>query len=451
MAVRLGVPESVSGVPLVRRLAWVTGARVILLTIALGAVAVLAVKRGFTFGSTTVQIVVATVGAGFALAGAYAAFLRRGRGLELLASAQLVLDQVTWTVLVYLTGGVASGAVSFYGLTCLLGAFLIGERGAAIAGVAGVACYGIFAFARVLGWVVPPPDQDPRLYVLSREELSYHVVVTVLVIVVVTLLASYLAERLRSAGGRIVAAEARAAHAERLAVLGGVAAGLAHEIRNPLGSIAGSIGLLRTNQGLSDDDKKLCDIIVRETSRLNDLVTDMMDVAKPRKPERAIVDAARIAKEVVELASTSGRSVSDVGVVFSGEASAGVSADASQLRQLIWNLVRNGVQASQAGGSVNVTVMEKPAGQVRLEVRDDGVGIDGEAKERIFDAFFTTRSHGTGIGLALVKRIADDHGFKIEVESEKGSGALFRVLLGPRMPTESDGSGRPWSARLSSR
>src|SRR6185503_17397187 len=151
MAVRLGIPESVAGVPLARRLAWVTGSRVILLLVALGALAVLDVKRGFTAGSTTLQIVVITLAVAFALAGVYAALLRRGRGLETLASAQLVLDQVTWTVLVYVTGGLASGATSFYGLTCLLGAFLIGERGAAIAGIAGVASYCLFALLRASG------------------------------------------------------------------------------------------------------------------------------------------------------------------------------------------------------------------------------------------------------------------------------------------------------------
>lgn len=437
MAVRLGVPESVAGVTLARRLAWVTGSRLVLLVIALGAVIVLNLRSGFAVGSTTVQIVLATLAAAFALAGVYASLLRRGKGLELLASAQLVLDQVTWTVLVYVTGGVASGATSFYGLTCLLGAFLIGERGAAIAGIAGVASYSLFALLRGSSLLEPPPDQDPGLYALARQQTSYHFLVTVLVIVVVTLLASYLAERLRSAGGRIVAAEARAEHAERLAVLGQLAAGLAHEIRNPLGSIAGSIGLLRTNTGLSGEDKKLCDIIARETSRLNDLVTDMMDVARPRKPDKSPVNVARVAREVVELASTSGRSVSDVAVTYSGEGSAGTSADSAQLRQLIWNLVRNGVQASRAGGTVHVSVAERADGVLVLEVRDDGVGIDADAKERIFDVFFTTRSHGTGIGLAVVKRIADDHGFSIEVESSKGSGATFRVLLGPRLPLDS--------------
>src|SRR5260221_11735138 len=137
MAVRLGVPESVAGIPLVRRLAWVIGARVVLLVVALGAVAVVNIERGFDVGSTTVQIVVASVAASFALAGIYAAVLRSGRRLVGLATAQLVLDQATWTVLVYLTGGAASGATSFYGLTCLLGGVLIGLRGSTIAGVTG--------------------------------------------------------------------------------------------------------------------------------------------------------------------------------------------------------------------------------------------------------------------------------------------------------------------------
>jgi signal transduction histidine kinase len=247
------------------------------------------------------------------------------------------------------------------------------------------------------------------------------------------LLTSYLADRLRTAGGRIVEAEARAESAERLAVLGRLAAGLAHEIRNPLGSIAGSVQLIRTSPSLSVEDRKLCEIIQREAARLNELVTDMMDVARPRKPEPAVVNASRLAREVVELASKSGRAVSDVTITYAGGEDVAVNADAAQLRQLIWNLVRNAVQASTAGGTVRVSVnCESDA--VVLRVEDDGVGIDPEAKERLFDAFFTTRSHGTGIGLAVVKRIADDHGFAIDVDSERGRGAVFRVKLGPPQP-----------------
>jgi len=435
MAVRLGVPEAVAGIPLARRLAWVVLARVVFLVVAIAALAFVNVKRGFDVGSTTIQIVLGIVAASFALAAIYGVVLRTGRGLVELATAQLVLDQVTWTVLVYVTGGAASGATSFYGLTCLLGGFLIGLRGSAVAGVSGITLYGVLVTALYLGWISPPPDQPPGIYDVSAEQLASYLLLNLLVVVVVTLLTSYLADRLRAASGQLVAAEARAQSAERLAVLGRLAAGLAHEIRNPLGSIAGSAQLLRTSQVLSDEDKKLCEIIQREAARLNDLVSDMMDVAKQRKPELRTIDAARLAREVVALASRSGRAVSDVHIVFSGEDSLCVRADASQLRQLIWNLVRNAVQASTAGGSVGVRV-EEVGGIGFLVVEDDGAGIEPEAMERLFDAFFSTRSHGTGIGLAVVKRIADEHGFSIGVDSERGRGARFRVALGPRVPSD---------------
>jgi signal transduction histidine kinase len=437
MAVRLGVPESVAGIPLVRRLAWVIGARVVILSVLLGAVAIVNVKRGFAVGSNTVQTALATIAVALALAAVYAGVLRKGRGIRALATAQIVLDQATWTVLVYLTGGAASGATSFYGLTCLVGAFLVGLRGAMISVVSGVLCYAVLTVSLFEGWLAPPSDQAPQVYAVTLEELSYHLLVNSLVMVVVTLLASYLAERLQTAGGRIVEAEARAESAERLAVLGRLAAGLAHEIRNPLGSIAGSIQLLRTSPVLSDEDRKLCGIIQSEASRLNDLVTDMMDVARPRPPQIGVVDSSRLAREVVSLATKSGRGVSDVEIQYTGEERAAVRADPSQLRQLVWNLVRNAVQASSAGGTVAVAILESE-GHVILTVRDDGVGIDPVARERLFDAFFTTRSHGTGIGLAVVKRIADEHGFSIDVQSAQGSGATFRVDLGAKLLWDSD-------------
>jgi signal transduction histidine kinase len=156
----------------------------------------------------------------------------------------------------------------------------------------------------------------------------------------------------------------------------------------------------------------------------------MMDLSRPRKPEIATVDAAAIAREVVELAAKSGRAVSDVEVVYSGAKRALVRADGSQLRQLVWNLVRNAVQASNAGDAVRVSVTSD-RDKVELEVVDRGIGIDEASRERLFDAFFTTRSQGTGVGLAVVKRIADEHGFRIEVQSGQGKGALFRVHLGP--------------------
>ncbi len=432
MKLTLGIPEIVGSAALPRRLAWLTGARLFFMSAALGLVGMLYLGGQYQLHSFTLRAGLLVFVVGFSLTAVYAALLRRGQQLEALADAQLILDQVMWSAVVYLTGGASSGATSLYGLSCLIGASLSGMRGAAVAAVSGGVMYGGLVTALARGWLGPPSDQPSALYLPTSDELSFYVVINLLVLVVVMLLAGTLADRLRWTGGELVAATERADQAERMAGLGRLAAGLAHEIRNPLGSIAGSVQLLRAGPGLSDEDRQLCAIIQDETSRLNDLVTDMMDLSRPRKPDFALVDVARVAKEVVALAARSGRAVADVDVVFEGAPTgeAVAWADGAQLRQLVWNLVRNAVQASGAGDAVTVTVaMAQANTAVMLSVADRGPGIAAAQMPRLFDAFFTTRSQGTGVGLAVVKRIADEHGFRIEVNSEAGGGAAFHVLM----------------------
>jgi two-component system sensor histidine kinase HydH len=439
--ISLGAPELVASPALSRRLALLTGLRLVFLTLCLALVGLLYL-RGASLGSTTLRVGLGLLIVSFALAGGYAVLLRVGRGLALVADAQIVFDQLTWTVVAYLTGGASSGAASLYGLSCLVGAALSGSRGAALAAGSGVVSYASLVLLLGSGWLVPPPDQPASVYQLSAEEIRFYLAVNALVMLVVALLAGLLAERLRWTGGELRLANERVERAERMAALGRLAAGLAHEIRNPLGSIAGSVALLSSARGLSSDDQKLCEIIAREADRLNDLVTDMMDLSRPRRPEPAPVDIALIAQDVVELATRSGRAVSDVQVVYEGPTSLVVQADGAQLRQLVWNLVRNGVQASRPGGLVRVVLELKPEG-AWLAVIDRGIGIDEEARSRLFDAFFTTRSHGTGVGLAVVKSIADEHGFAIDVESGAGQGAAFRVSLG--RPLSLPNPGKPAS------
>jgi len=414
------------------RLAWITGLRLLFLSLLLGATAFLYLRGDLGQYPESQLVVFASIGSAFALAAVYATVLRSGKHLRRLAEAQVVLDQLTWTAIVWVSGGATSGATSFYGLTCLVAAILIGLRGAALAAVAGMASFAILCSSFALGWMKPPADQALMHYVVTWDGMIYPLLLNGLGITVVALLAGYLAERLRRTGGALLRAEARATAAERLAMVGRLAAGLAHEIRNPLGSISGSVQMLREAPGLGEEDKRLCDIIQGETERLNNLVSDMMDLARPKKPEPESVDVAALAREVVALASKSDRGGSgDVTVRYKGPSEPLVAeCDAAQMRQVLWNLVRNGVQASAAGSTVTVAV-EEAGDRVRMLVTDEGPGIPPEAVERIFDAFYTTRSHGAGIGLAVVRRIIDDHaavGATIDVHST-ANGATFEVGL----------------------
>jgi signal transduction histidine kinase len=435
---------------LANRLAWVTGLRLGFLALLLGSTAFFYLRGALSRYPESRTAVLGSIGAAFALAALYALLLRQKRHLRRVAEAQIVLDQLTWTAIVYVTGGATSGATSFYGLTCLVGAVLIGLRGAAIAAVVGIGAFTTLCSAFALQWISPPADQSAGNYVTDWDDILYPLGLNALGIFVVTLLAGYLAERLRRTGGELKQANERAASAERLAMLGRIAAGLAHEIRNPLGSISGSIELLREAPGLSEEDRRLCEIVQREAGRLNHLVSDMLDLARPRKPDPTTVDVATLARDVVELAARSERSgAGDVAVRYEGpEPPVWATCDSGQMRQVLWNLVRNGVQASGAGSTVTVRITELDVtDRVLMAVCDSGPGIDPESRAKLFDAFFTTRSQGTGIGLAVVRRIIDDHadvGASIEVRSGDGtssggdsdgpSGAIFEVGLASAAP-----------------
>jgi signal transduction histidine kinase len=418
-------------------LAWITGLRLAFLTVLLVATAFFYLRGEFADYDRSQSLLFATIGGAYALAAAYAVILRSGRHLRTLAEVQIVLDQVTWTILVYVSGGPTSGATSFYGLTCLVAVVLVGLRGAMIAALFGISLYVILCVGFATKWLLPPGDQPSANYVVEWEGMIYPLAINVLGIVVVALLAGYLADRIRQTGGALVAANARVLAAERLALLGRITAGLAHEIRNPLGSISGSIELLREAPGLSEEDRKLCDIVHREAARLNQLVGDMVDLAGPKKPKMEDVDVARLAREVVQLASRSERSFAgDVTVAYDGPIDPVMArCDGGQMRQVLWNLVRNGVQATAAGTTVTVAIRESADG-VELSVSDEGPGIAPATSDKLFDAFYTTRTHGAGIGLAVVRRIIDDHarvGTSIAVRvpdaQQDARGASFVVSL----------------------
>lgn len=440
MPFKLGLHDSLAGATLPRRLLWLNLLRLLVLTTLLALTGLPFSVAHLGLGTESSRLALSALATSFAIAGVLAVLLRKGRWLEGIAHTQLVIDQLTWTVFVYLTGGVGSAATLFYGLTCLAGAIATGVLGAWIAAGAAGLSYAALAFLSALHWLHGPRDQNQEFYTTRTEDILYHFGVNLLGIVVVTLLGGYLAERLRLTGGRLAEAEQRAKRAERMAVLGGLASGLAHEIRNPLGSIGGSIRLLASNRQLGDEDRQLCEIIQRETSRLNDLVTDMLDLTRARAAEIIETDIVAIVEEVVVLATGSGRSASDVAVRYIGPRErVCIMADAAQLRQLIWNLVRNAVQSSSAGDEVRVLIEEVGNLEIQLVVEDQGAGIDPEVIPRLFDPFFTTRSHGSGIGLAVVRRIADEHGFEISVTSRKDQGARFVVQVGVRtggVPTQ---------------
>jgi two-component system sensor histidine kinase PilS (NtrC family) len=212
---------------------------------------------------------------------------------------------------------------------------------------------------------------------------------------------------------------------QRLADLGRVAAGLAHELRNPLASLSGSIELLRDQAG--EDERRLLGIALREAERLDDLVTDFLRFARPPPIRRERVDLAALLAETLEVFA---RDPAAAGVQIERELRVSeADCDPGQIRQVAWNLLLNAAQALAGRGTVRVRCAPVEDGDVRFEVEDDGPGIADADQPRIFLPFHTTKSGGTGLGLATVQRIVDAHAGSVTVRSHPGEGTRFTVRL----------------------
>ncbi|MBI5235395.1 MAG: PAS domain S-box protein [Deltaproteobacteria bacterium] len=239
--------------------------------------------------------------------------------------------------------------------------------------------------------------------------------------------------------------EARLVMNEKLRALGEMSIGIAHEIRNPLASISGSIQVLKDELKLSGDNLYLMDIVVRETDRLNALINDYLLFAKPAKGFRARVDLSELISETVRI-FTHCPEAARIKMECRVNERLYVNGDARQLGQVFWNLFVNAAHAMPDGGALAVHSRILPGGrcgigsgppdaytassaeQVEITVADTGKGIKPEELNRIFDPFYSTKESGTGLGLAIVHRIVETHDGSIEVSSNP-SGAVFRITF----------------------
>jgi len=219
---------------------------------------------------------------------------------------------------------------------------------------------------------------------------------------------------------------------EKLAAVGQLAAGIAHEIRNPLASMSGSVQMLQQNSGqnnLSQEDQKLMSIIKKEIDRLNGLVNEFLSFVKPDQFETETVTLDKLLSDIYLQALN--KKTEFQGLVIEQELKTGIKAqgNSERLTQVAWNLITNAFQAMKGPGKITIGCDEVSPHWVSFWVEDTGEGMTEETLQHLYEPFFTTKPKGTGLGLATVYKIIEAHRGEIRVQSKKGEGTRFEVHL----------------------
>ena len=232
---------------------------------------------------------------------------------------------------------------------------------------------------------------------------------------------------------------------DKMAAVGVLAAGMAHEIRNPLASLSGSIQMLKTELALDDHQQHLMEITLRESERLNALITDFLLFAQPPQTRKMLYPIGRILEETIDLLRHSPSFHDGIHIrPPRNQEEVRVSIDPDQMKQVFWNLFINAAQSMSGGGEIQIQLgkgngwgvtglpLSSQQGEkewAKISIIDSGNGIAQEEREKIFEPFFTTKENGTGLGLSIVHKIVENHNGLIKVESELGRGSTFTIYL----------------------
>ncbi len=230
--------------------------------------------------------------------------------------------------------------------------------------------------------------------------------------------------------------EAELKRADRLAAIGELSARIAHEIRNPLASISGSVQLIAQDERIAGVDRKLIEITLRETERLNELINDFLAYARPSQPMRIPVLLRQMLIDMTSIITADPR-FNNVTIENDCPEKLTLSVDRDQMRQVFWNLLLNAAEAMPGGGTIKIgaAMLHRginnmgPEEKAKIVIADNGSGMSKGNQKKVFEPFFTTKPSGTGLGLATVYRIIEAHGGNISVDSVENMGTTFTIFL----------------------
>jgi two-component system sensor histidine kinase PilS (NtrC family) len=358
----------------------------------------------------------------------YSFLLKRIKKEIIFAFIQTGVDTFFVTLIIFVTGGFLSVFSFLYLVVIIYSSMLLPMRGTmVIAGLCSLQ-FGCLIELEYFGILDPLGTNGTALAsAYDWHQVFFKLMITMLACFAVAVLSSLLSEQTRKSKEELRAMEGHVKRVEKMAAIGEMAAGLAHEIRNPLASLTGSIQLLKEDMRYDPDHARLMQIILREADRLSYLASNFLFYARPPAGKNQPIELGSALLETAELfekdASNNGRILTIKNV----SPDVWITMDPGHLHQILWNLLLNAAEAIDNEGQIRIDMFPLKNRQACVKISDNGCGISQEALKSIFDPFFTTKPNGTGLGLSIVHRILEAYDAWLNVESELNLGTTVTL------------------------
>lgn len=416
------VPE----VEIKHKLKWLMLFRILFSTLLLGSTIILQFGDSPPPLSPPLIILYGLIASIFLLSFMYAVCLYRIKRLILVAYLQIIIDTFIVTIILIVTGNYSSIFSFLYLVVIIYSSILIPIRGTMVIAAICTIQFGFMVDLEYYGVILPSGTEDLLLAsAYTWNQVIYKILITLTACFAVAFLSSFLSEQVRRTRNELRIIKDHVKRVDKMAAIGEMAAGLAHEIKNPLASLSGSIQLLHEDIRYNADHDRLMQIVLREADRLNSLVTNFLLYARPPAGKVEVMELEKILIDTAELFEKDANNDGRISTTQNIQSGIWISMDPFHLRQILWNLLINAAEAIDGEGHIHIELHSSKNKRAYIKVSDNGCGMSQEDINFIFDPFFTTKAAGTGLGLSIVHRILESYDALLDVESEINKGTTF--------------------------
>jgi len=341
---------------------------------------------------------------------------------------QILVDVLLITALVYISGGLKGSFYFLYIFDIIAASIILSSRASFLTAALSAIFFGLLVEGMYFR-IIPFFNNEQQIE-LSLGVVTNNIVISWGVFFLVALLMNFLNRNLKKTKEQLRQAQKELEIKNRLAIIGEVSAQLAHEIRNPLTAIAGSVQLLNDELALNEEQKELMNIVIRESKRVSESIEQFLNVTPKGEAEYSDIDLSALAKETITLLEKSGE-LNGMHRITGNFRSNKVKywGQADHFKQIFWNLIKNSIKAMPRGGTLAIEFNQKNNNLLQLKFADTGRGMTEEEKGRVFEPFYSGFKNGVGVGMSVVRRIIENYQGNIQIFSKPEKGTEIVITL----------------------